>query len=122
MGASLENPCASSRRDDERLDYKFRETSYYCKQYTQQAKEHICETKNQLRDKYYEKKFRLMKEQTRSSLIYSSSMLGGTEPQKEFQLALLDFEKCLPLANVKITEFDRRVKKLVYCENYINGN
>jgi hypothetical protein len=47
-------------------------------------------------------------------------MLGGTEPQKEFQIELLQFEGLLPTQNIRIPEFERRVKKLVYGEDYIS--
>ena len=43
-----------------------------------------------------------------------SSQLGGIEPQKEFQLLLLEFEKTLPTNQIPMLEFERRVKKLVY--------
>ncbi|CDW86989.1 UNKNOWN [Stylonychia lemnae] len=113
------NACAGKR---DKMDKAGKYTSALAGYYKKQLSESYVSYKEDYREKYEDKMltYRLNKSRTGamgddSYIQYISNQGSGTK----FQEILMQFESQFPLRDLSIQEFERRVKKLVYHDEYI---
>ena len=107
------NYCASKR---DKLDHASRLSKHMMSVYRTELRNKYHDIKQEARDKYEVAKFHYKVRHHKQTFTLEKMMSASST---KFQEVLFKFEREFPLVQVDIAEFERRVKKLVFNEEYI---
>ena len=112
--------CAGARKQ---LDECSKTSSYYYANYKVEAAKKYETFRKDLKDKYEEKQYKNKKAALEKQIANQKSIENLDKRNRyknEFQSICLKLEKQFPFQQLEFVEFERRLKKLVYDEEYIN--